>query len=333
VKTKTKLANIKEIGDVARTLFGMQPDAETENTISFTDRNSAGDDHPPVWLIQAFAEKSKALKERFTHVIAHTEVVDEWITVTFTRLAKARVDRPEWDHNKLLKFFQDTVGPELLQYFVKVRGEIKQVDHGHPRVLAFYEDKWDKFHELQFQLEGNPRDGWWVDASFGRHHITHPVKTSRGLYQAVWKKLKAEIGWNLGDVGRIRWVLTARHASGKLCVHFAPKGYGKNPSWSMCLSRELGNFNPDQEHMRDDYQVWIQNYSTKVYRLADKGVAWEDAAKENLTDVRWAYWRPGQIMRLVPLGATLTEAQWKTPGAVSSLVKKWDLATDSGLSD
>lgn len=333
MKTKTKLASIKEIGDVARTLFGLHPDNETETTISFTDRSSAGDDHPPAWLVQSFQEKSKTLKERFTNVISHTETVDEWITVTFTRLEKARVERPEWDQKKLLKYFQDTVGPELLQYFVKVKGEIKQVDYGYPRVLAFYEDKWDKFHELQFDLKGNPRDGWRVEASFGRHHITHPVRSSRGLYQAVWKKLKAEIGWNLGDVGRIRWVLTARHASGKLCVHFAPKGYGKKESWSTCLGREVADFKPDQEHIRDDWQAWIQNYSTKVYRLVDKGAAFDEAAKDNLTDVRWAYWRPGQIMRLVPLGATLTEALWQAPGGVSRLVKSWDVAADQTPED
>lgn len=333
MKTKTKTvkpknASIKEIADAARTLFGLHPDEETSNSISFTDRNSAGDDAPPAWLVESFREKSKALKERFPNVIASTEAVDEWISIKFTRLDKARIDRPEWDHMKLLKYFQDVVGPELLQYFVKVKGEIKQVDYGYPRVLAYYEDKWDKFHELQFQLEGNPRDGWRVAASFGRHHITHPVKSSRGLFQTVWKKLKAEIGWNLGDAGRIRWVLTARHPSGRLCVHFTPNGYGKNPSWSMCLSQEVADFTPNQEHMRDDYQVWIKNYATSIYRMADKGGAWDKAAAENLTDVRWAYWRPGQIMRLVPEGTTLTEAQWQAPGAVSRLVKAWDAAAD-----
>jgi hypothetical protein len=84
----------------AVSIFGMQP--EETDPLVFTDRDSAGDDYPPRWLIESMKEKSKKLKDQFPHVVTSVEVVDEWFTITVKVLDKPRIERPDWNHKKLL---------------------------------------------------------------------------------------------------------------------------------------------------------------------------------------------------------------------------------------
>jgi hypothetical protein len=201
-KTKIKLATMADVKPVALTIFGMRPDEETADTLAFSDRNSAGDDYPPRLLVECMTHKAKQIRELFPNVFIYLEVIDEWFHVTVKVLDRVRIERPEWDHKKVLAFLEKTVAPELQPFYHKVRPEMKQVINGYPRILAFYGQNWNEFSELSFGLLGNANDGWTVHARFGIASITHKVTTSRGLLQTVWKKLKAEIG-DLSDMDRV----------------------------------------------------------------------------------------------------------------------------------
>lgn len=201
MKTKTKLATMAEVRKEAVTIFGT-PDEESEEFLSFSERDSAGDEYPPRWLIEGMQNKSKMLRELFPNVFITSEIIDEWFHITVKVRDRARIDRPEWEHKKVLAFLEKTVAPELQPFYHKVRPEMKQVDNGYPRILAFYGQKWNEFSELSFGLLGNTSDGWTVHARLGIVSITHKVTTSRGLLQKVWKELKVEIG-DLSDMDRV----------------------------------------------------------------------------------------------------------------------------------
>jgi hypothetical protein len=201
-KTKTKLAIMAEVRRLAISIFGTIPDEETVDMLSFSDRDSPGDDEPPDWLIKAMQEKSKRLRDRFPNVFITSEIVDEWIYVSVKVKDHVRIDRPEWDYKKVLAFLEETVAPELTPFYHKVAAEWESYDGRQPRVKAFYGPKWNEFGELSFDLLGNTSDGWTVRARFGIVSITHKVSTSRGLLQTVWKKLKVEIG-DLSDMSKV----------------------------------------------------------------------------------------------------------------------------------
>lgn len=201
-KTKIKLATMAEVKAAAISLFGSQPDEETTDRLDFSDRSSAGDDEPPRWIIERMRENGKLLRELFPNVFITSEIIDEWYHVTVKVRDRVRIDRPEWDHKKLLTFLEKTVAPALQPFYHKVVAEWEHYDGRQPRIKALYGQKWDEFNELSFDLRGNTSDGWEVHARFGIVSITHKVTTSRGLLQTVWKTLKAEIG-DLSDMGRV----------------------------------------------------------------------------------------------------------------------------------
>ncbi len=191
-----------EVRESATRIFCLSPDEETVDMLAFSNRNSAGDDEPPRWLVESMQEKSKKLRELFPNVFITSEIIDEWFHVTVEVKDRARIDRPDWDYKKVLAFLEKTVAPEIQPHYQKVRAEVKQVISGYPRIVAFYGQKWDEFSELSFELRGNTVEGWEVRGRFGIVSITHKVTTSRGLLQTVWKKLKAEIG-DLSDMDRV----------------------------------------------------------------------------------------------------------------------------------
>ena len=206
-KTKIKLADMAEVRPAALSIFGFLPDEENADTLSFSERNSAGDDYPPRWLIESMRDKSKLLRDKFPNVLVTSEIVDEWIHIDVKVKDRARIERPEWCHKKVLAFLEKTVAPELQPFYHKAVAEWEHYDGRPPRIKAFYGQKWNEFSELSFGLLGNTIDGWAVHAHFGTASITNKVTTSRGLLQTAWKKLKAEIG-DLSDVGRVNQKVT-----------------------------------------------------------------------------------------------------------------------------
>ena len=191
-----------EVRRAAVSLFGTVPDEETSDMLAFSERDSAGDDYPPRWLIESMREKSKRLRDQFPNVFTTSEIIDEWFHITVKVKDRVRIDRPEWERKKLMAFLEKTVAPELQPFYHEVVLEWKHYDGRDPRIKAFYGQRWDEFSELSFGLLGNTCDGWEVRARFGIVSITHKVTTSRGLLQTVWKKLKAEIG-DLSDMDRV----------------------------------------------------------------------------------------------------------------------------------
>lgn len=182
-----------EVRRAAITVFGM-PNEETADSLSFLERDSAGDDGPSRWLIESMQAKAKQLRDQFANVFISSEVIDEWYHVVVHVKDHVRIDRPEWDNKKVMTFLKKTVAPELQPFYQKVVAEWEHYDGRPPRIKAFYGPKWNDFVELSLTLVGDTNAGWEVCARFGAVAITHKVTTSRGLLQAVWKKLKAEIG-------------------------------------------------------------------------------------------------------------------------------------------
>lgn len=188
------------------------PDNRGAIRIYTSDRDSAGDDEPPLWLKKKFQAHMAAVRELSPHVFASLEVIDEWIGMTVYIRKEKRQAKPE--------------------SAFRLEGAVVAAMPGaivdHPRVRHCQNDHSRNFDgtvvactDLQspigkrrailgWSLIGTTLEGWRLKVEWGVHTLERPAKFKKLGASMIVRALNQILEQLSDPLDIFGWEITAK---------------------------------------------------------------------------------------------------------------------------